>query len=419
MFKKIRFRLSLFFQRVFRKVNAFFISTSIGKFIFLFVISAVVIALAFTLLPDFTKDIISVTLGFFIGTIGVYFLGVIRRATEDYNKVINDKSHLDKRKYDPSIMMHYTFNDVKICDYFHAIAYCDSYQFVVKDDPDKEFMVTDLIANNYFTILNFHADAYKRNVPTVRLDKTEIANGVMYLYLSRSNFFNHLVTNRGLDILFDGTTTLRDVYEPGPFLSSFEDSKFSNHVGINSFLTLEYEGKTYLVLARRSRKSTIAKRQVTAAIASRLVYYPELPFSTTVAKIPFAENTIKLFTGKFDDILTRAQAELTFLGFGQNPYEGGKPQFYYNYHVKCDANSFNEIWTKIANSKIKAGQIIDSDVYLLMIDISTLKYLEHDIFQAKRYKQGKFTSIHFVVEKSFLANLFLYKTYLERQGRLS
>jgi len=366
--------------------------------------------------PDYAWNIISVAFGFCLGSIGVYFLGVLRRSTEDYNKVISDVKFLRKRNYDECNRMDFVFNGVKINDYFDCCHKGDGKRIKIIDDKTKAFELDGLITNSFFTLMKSHGGSFKQNKPTVRLDDYGMINDQLVLKTSRSTYFNHLATNRAIDCFIEGHLTLRDIYEPGPKLSPLKESKMSNHIGVNIFVTIDKNGKRYLILPKRSKESTIAKGLVTSSVASRLVidrFDDDLNGEETV---PFAKQISSLVREKLGICCEKAdRLETVFLGFGRNLYEGGKPQFYYWVKFpQCDEGLYS-FFLESVHCQTRKDQL-DADTGLMIVDISTLKYVGDDTFKALRITSRKEKRTYFTVEKSFLANLFLYGDIVSSQS---
>lgn len=408
--KRIFNRIALFFNRLSRRFFYFLASPSKWKFLAFFVFAIAVIVGLIVWKPDYAWNIINTAFGFFLGSIGVYFIGVLRRSTEDYNKVINDAEFIKKRNYDSSYAMSFRFNDKDIGDYFDCCYKNDGTIIEVIDDKEKMFELDGLIANSYFDIMKSHGGSYKHNETMVRLDHYKLDNGKIVLYTSRSTYFNHLVTNRAIDYFVQGHMTLRDIYEPGPFLTPLEKSKMSNHIGINAFFTIESKGKQFLLLPKRGKTSTISKGLVTSSIASRLVLSNPLSDNlSTQSNVPFEKQVQSLVCTKLDISEQEAKSiQTVFLGFGRNIYEGGKPQFYYWLKLTCLDEHF-EKYCGDFKQRGKRNEQLDRDIGLMLIDLASLKYCNHDAFKASRmitFSRSK--KVFFTVEKSFLANLYLF-----------
>ena len=54
--------------------------------------------------------------------------------------------------------------------------------------------------------------------------------------ISKTSYYDSLLTNRAMGFRWPDGRSIREVYEPGPYITSLEDSKMSNHIGINGII---------------------------------------------------------------------------------------------------------------------------------------------------------------------------------------
>jgi hypothetical protein len=111
--------------------------------------------------------------------------------------------------------------------------------------------------------------------------------------------------------------------------------------------------------------------------------------------------------------LTEKDISITFLGFGQNVYEGGKPQLYYT--VKVNGLKREEYLSYvISQNKKEERSIIDQDKYVYVVDTSSMRFKNDDdlaftTIDAK-IKKGKYVEKRKKVvadyEQSFICNIW-------------
>ncbi len=101
----------------------------------------------------------------------------------------------------------------------------------------------------------------------VRVDGILVEGSQVTLTTSRSTYFDSLLTNRSMDYPCDDGRSVRDVYEPGPFLTPLSESRLSNHLGFNGFVELS-DGNIVLVV-RRSNLS-IGKNALGSSVAASM-----------------------------------------------------------------------------------------------------------------------------------------------------
>ena len=353
-------------KRIIIRLFYFFKSKSYAKYIAVTIIlAAIFVALAFLLQQFFQSNIFEIIIGtafgFAVSNIAIYLVGSFSRLFEDRLKVNNSTEDMLKIYRDSKYQKIVNFKNrsAVICYNPLLVNVNNDMKIKIKDDPKKNFEVSDFVGENFNTLFNLHASSSIENTETVRLDQIEKVGDKKYIFhLSRSNFYNHLVTNRAVDYEIEHKLSLRTLYEFGPGLKPLEESVFSNHIGINALVFLE-DG--YVLLPQRKRDSTISKNNVTASIAialfapkdNRLVDEDYLFHNSIInglqKRLSLDVNKIKL-----DNI------EYKFLGIGQNVYEGGKPQMYFKVMIRgVNLNNYQSylynystLDTKIDNDKV-------------------------------------------------------------------
>ena len=142
-------------------------------------------------------------------------------------------------------------------------------EIVVEDNPEKYYSLPKQIADNSKEIMEAHSESSIYNQINIRLDDVEIADNQVILHTSRTHFFDSLLTNRACDYVFgDRKMTIREIYEPGPFMKPLHLSKLSNHLGFNGFV-LSSDKKTIPFILRGNNLS-IAKNQWATSIGASL-----------------------------------------------------------------------------------------------------------------------------------------------------
>lgn len=388
------------------KVLYFFRSGRTSRYLIeIFIFCMSLGAFLFFAATDVVGNVFGTIIGFLFSTVLLYIVKVVFNSFEDLIKINYDTEHLLKLyKGAPSYRKELHYGDTS-----RTFAYADrlinqGYTFEVIDDPAKAFVPDDFVMGNYPTIFSAHANSTKFNATTIRLDHFELdSEGHCKFYLSRSTVFHHLVTNRAIDYILFDNITLRDIYEYGPVLNPLSESKMSNHVGINALVFLS-DGR--LLVPRRKRDSTVSKNRVTSSIAVKL------DFPRGKSEV----DTEHLMRGTIIDNLSARlnlpheqlgldQVEINFLGFGQNVYEGGKPQFYYTVRLKnIDTAAY------FALCAGKAGTVgLDIDRLVYVADYESFRFKKDDLrfcvidpATGKRKKRRVSTKC----EMSYLCNLW-------------
>ncbi len=354
---------------------------------------------------DVVSNVVGTIVGFLFSTILIYFLKLFSMNFEDMLKVNYDTEALLKRyKGAPEYRKRLELNGTSV-----EFAYADTlvnnnHTVTVVDNPGKMFELDDFVMSNYERIFSAHSGSAKINGLTIRVDKVEKMDDLCTIYLSRSTYFNHLLTNRAIDFAIFDDVTIRDVLEYGPVLNSYEDSKMSNHVGINGLVFLS-DGN--LLVPRRKNDSTISKNKITSSIAVKL------DFPKDGSKIVTMEHL--LYQTIIDNLSARVKIrpedlnldhiKVEFLGFGQNIYEGGKPQFYYVVHLEdIDTERFHKLNTfNLEESKL------DVDKCIYVADYKTYHFEKNKVVFDSIEKDGRRKEIKIGYEMSYLCNLWHYQ----------
>jgi hypothetical protein len=287
--------------------------------------------------------------------------------------------------------------------------------FQVKDDPKKDFQLDPFILENYDRIFAAHSSSAKANFLTIRMDDYDAANKMFYL--SRSTYFNHLVTNRAVDFQLFEDISIRDVYEYGPRLTSLSDSKMSNHVGINALVFLK---GGYLLIPRRKADSTISKNMVTSSIAVMLNFPKDAennPRSATItSEYLFHDNIVQNLTDRVkintEKLEKENKIDVRFLGFGRNIYEGGKPQMYFAVYLDMTVKEFWDNRNQCIEDLKAQGKTdyLDVDKCIYVAKWDTMKLSDNFMkFSTVRKDGACGRRIKVGYEQSYLCNLWHYQ----------
>lgn len=392
-------------NKLFIKIIAFFKREHISKYIVqigLFVIGLAVII--FFAAEDVVSNVLGTIVGFLFSTMLVYILKILVAHWEDNLKVSDDTDYiLGIYNGDPGYRKTLTLNNTSV-----TFAYADTmintgYTFHVEDAPERFFELDEFIMNNYSLIFSAHSNSVKINSTTIRLDDYKLDGQECTFYLSRSTVFNHLVTNRAIDFVLFEDLSLRSVYEYGPKINPYCKSKMSNHVGINGLVFLS-DGK--LLVPRRNKASTISKDQITSSIAVKLEF-PTDGSQTITADFLMRQNLIENLSTRVKlrpDDLHPDRIDVRFLGFGQNLYEAGKPQFYYAVFLNdIDTDTYFKLAQADTTSKI------DIDKCIYVADYSSFSFQKGAVLFDIVDQHGKSRRIKASCEMSYYANLWHYE----------
>jgi hypothetical protein len=393
-------------KKLFIKLVAFFKKEHISKYIVQILLFTAGLAIVLCIAAeDVVNNILGTIVGFLFSTMLVYIIKVLFSYWEDILKVTFDTKYiLDLYNGDPNYRKTLTLNDTTV-----TFAYADSlvntgFNFEVQDQPEKFFELDEFIMNNYEAIFAAHSNSVKINSTTIRLDDFRVEGDKCVIQLSRSTVFNHLVTNRAIDFALFDDVTLRSVFEYGPYISPYNKSKMSNHVGINALVFLS-DGR--LLVPRRNKVSTISKNQITSSIAVKLDF-PRNGSREITTDFLLRENIIENLNARVKlrlEDLDLSQVRVQFLGFGQNLYEAGKPQFYYAVYLdNIDTDRYFHL-----SQRDGATSKIDVDKCIYVADYNSYEFKKGSIYFDVYDEKGHHKRISANCEMSYYANLWHYE----------
>lgn len=411
-------------KKLLTKIVLFFKKEHIAKYLLeVFAFWAVFYLLLCIATSEVVDNVFGTVIGFLLSSMILYSCKVIIGLLEDLLKINFDTTELLKiYDGDPSYKKTLTAKDKTTVTFAYAdVLINDGSEYAVVDQPDKHFQLDELIQGYYDHLFSAHSNSAKKNFDTIRLDQYDPNNKTFYL--SRSNYFNHLVTNRAVDFKLFQDVSLRTIFEYGPRINSLEDSKMSNHIGINALVFLS-DG--HLLIPRRKADSTISKNKITSSIAVMLNFPNEMKHdpknATITADYLLRGNIFKNLSDRVKlpaDAIDEAQTEITFLGFGQNIYEGGKPQFYYAVTLhNIDTKTYFEKRDAFIEEQKKAGkkEILDVDKCMYAADLESFTYKNEKVTFTTYDKKGKEGSATAGYEMSYLCNLWHYEQYKQKNG---
>ena len=268
---------------------------------------------------------------------------LIQGACEDRTKLTEDFDGLMKQ-----------YKRVKLIEYGHARFPGEQIAFRGKDSKPfyfdfnhemkgKSFEVPKQIKERSAELMKAHDCSSVYNNINVRLEDCKQSGDTVYLAYSKTMYYDLLITNRAMDYPLEvekrhTVKSVRQIYEPGPFLSSLSESKLSNHLGFNGFVELA-DGQIIFVL--RNPKVSVGKRRwspsVSASYKTEYGLNDEREMSAkcmgNAIRREIADE-LKITVGKNEPL------ENCIFAFYRDLVEGGKPHFVFYYRVS------NPLWTK-------------------------------------------------------------------------
>ena len=218
---------------------------------------------------------------------------------------------------------------------------------IIRDRASTIYEPPEIITKYYGELLSAHETSSIYNQLCIRVDDWHMDNNVFTLHTSRTTYFHSMVTNRAMDYQFN-RLSVRSLFEYGPFISTLSESKLSNHLGFNGFIS---SGDSFIILILRRKKLSIGKNTWGCSVNA-----------SVKAKYALGKNKELTTSGLIDCINMEIQDELKipvqcvsdiqFISAYRDIVEGGKPQLLFYAKAK---DSLSEIISRFQLSSKKSA----------------------------------------------------------------
>ena len=294
------------------------------------------------------------------------------KLTVDYNNIVK-KYCVEKKRMAKKDDVVYPV----IIDYQRKLGENLKYNII---KSENKYVLPKQIADNAQKIMHAHNKSVIYNNITIRLDDLEVGDEIKMRY-SYTTYYDTLLTNRAMDYPFQKERTIREIYEPGPFLHSLKETKMSNHIGFNGFIKLK-EGK--FIFVQRSSKVSTAKKKWSPSISASLkaAYAVNDKHSLTM------EGIINAICGEIRDelkipISSQDIGENPIIGFYRDLIEGGKPHFVFYYEsnlsIKEFEQNFREKLEQKNSKKDKRAAVIVDGIHFRYVTLDDLKNASYEM----------------------------------------
>lgn len=261
------------------------------------------------------------------------------------------------------------------------------------ENANKEYQLPKEMEKYVPELMKAHKNSTIYNSRMIRVESAIISEEKDFIEIkySLTTYFNSLITNRAIDYELSNKSTIRELYEPGPFISSLEQSKLSNHLGFNGFIELS-DG--YFVFVKRKDNLSIGKKTLSCSVAAsmKLKYCLNKNRQLDVEHIGNAireeidsELKINLPIQKNIDL-----GNSSIFAYYRDLVEGGKPQFLFYYKVEgFNKNSFFENFkTRYKDDNKKDVSVDGTDFLFFTLDELKKAIITSDklIIGDKKYK---------------------------------
>ena len=198
-------------------------------------------------------------------------------------------------------------------------------------------------------LMNAHKTSKFRNKTIYRVDKLNISKDVVNVSLSLSDMYKTLLTNRVMDFSIHDHITVREVFEPGPKLNTFENSKLCNGLGFNFIVKTK---DNYYALVKKTGKNPTNKFKFNTCSSTLSTHFNEedntylgmlkqLSYNALITNFNFPKNNFD-----YKNILNE---DVKYLGLIRNLIEGGKPELCYVLNLHISKNELENLFNKTTN----------------------------------------------------------------------
>lgn len=336
----------------------------------------------------------------------------IMKLTTDYDKLANKYHAFSKlvtyvnsglsnykvgRKHTTSVAKNYDkyshqYNGVEDQYNFPTIVITSLYnkktEIVFDFDSANIYKQPAWVCSHSDTLFAAHSHSEIYNQQNLRVDDIVYDDKTAKIYLSKTSYFDSLITNRACDYDINGVS-VRELYEPGPYLHDLKDSELSNHLGFNGMVeTSDHK----FIFIKRHKKVSIAKNTLQTSVGASLKVRYALTkekkvttesISTAIIKEMMSEFNLNKLDNASDveqSIRNNFSFEKNVLYFYRDLLECGKPQlmFYYQLPISSDEviKAFTSGVKKARKNKDKFGLYCAVDGYkMLFVDRNDLDKL--------------------------------------------
>lgn len=268
----------------------------------------------------------------------------------------------------------------------------------------KNYVLPKQIARISSHLIKAHKESVIYNSRCFRVDKITKINSEINMNISKTSYYDSLLTNRAMGFRWPDGRSNREVYEPGPYISSLEDSKMSNHIGINGIIETKDEK---FIFVKQSGKNSIGKNTIGTSIGTVLKAEYILKRDGSLVE----DAVVKAIQREIKEALEVKDIEIkkeNIVAIYRDLVEGGKPQILFykkldiiEKEIKVERAGEKPIFIKkntVMNGEFKAGGIGTSRGFYSMMpsvvaSIVLIKYhLDDSIpFPLQNTNQDKLT----------------------------
>jgi len=300
-----------------------------------------------------TSILVSFLIVFLCEMIADFLIKMIEAYTEDDTKTTTDYKGLIEKYYcDKDKMLKKGEIKYPILPLWEK-ANEDDVEFEFQRE-DAQYQLPKQIADHSDALLKAHSQSTIYNNMTIRLDDFKHDGNKLELKYRFTTYYDTLITNRAMDYPFMGKRTIREIYEPGPFIQPLSQSKMSNHIGFNGFVRLDSDK---IIFVHRGWKLSTAKGKWSPSVSASLKakYAINDNRKLTIDGLNKAIRQEIMDELKIPEVELNAEklsAQKSIIGFYRDLVEGGKPHFVFYYDCgDYSSDNFSEHFSEVTGTK--------------------------------------------------------------------
>lgn len=236
---------------------------------------------------------------------------------------------------------------------------------ILVDEQSSVYEFPSIIKGKAKTLEKFHKENKKGKVlynsSTTRLNKVEIVDGGLNIYISKATYFAYLGTNYSMDVKPKGwSKSLRESFHKEGALKPLSESLFANHIGIG---VLVFTSDNFLILQQRNVQKVSIYGGELAPSVSGASEFKDFSFSGESYLMNFIKREAEEELGI--DIYDFDRSSIRLLGIVRELNRGGKPEMFFMARVNID---YDELMAKASDVRDSwerediTGVEIDPDV---------------------------------------------------------
>lgn len=262
---------------------------------------------------------------------------------------------------------------------------------------DITYNLDPVIVHYMSELMNAHKTSKFKNKVIYRVDHLSVDNECVNINLSLSDMYKTLLTNRVMDFEIHDHITVREVFEPGPKLNTFENSKLCNGLGFNFIIkTMD----NYYALVKKTGKNPTSKFKFNTCSSTLTTHFndddhdylgmlKQLSYNALITNFNYPKDK-----EKYKEIL---EEDIRYLGLIRNLIEGGKPELCYELSLHINKDELLDLFNKMSNKVNKDRG--NKEIIVFKKDEYEIKEYNKVKFKSKEKEEGLPLVSIYILEK--------------------